>query len=142
RGRSIRRLRAARMGRARSSVRNAIAPTAPGRRAMIGLRAGHTTGLLPVEAVKEGALVLRGGSRRAVLECQTLAFGIKGEPEQRAVVAGWSSLLNSLTHPLQVVIRTRRLDPSALPHPADHNRALRESYRLLVEGLTDARKVL
>ena len=86
---------------------------------MIGLRARHTTELLPVEAVKEAALVLRGGSRRAVLECQTLAFGIKGEPEQRAVVAGWSSLLNSLTHPLKVVIRTRRLETSALPPPAD-----------------------
>src|SRR5713226_4298139 len=142
RGRPIRRLRAARMARACSSVRNATAPTAPGRRAMIGLRARHTTELLPVEAVKDAALVLRGGSRRAVLECQTLAFGIKGEPEQRAVVAGWSSLLNSLTHPVQVVMRTRRLDPSALPPPADHNGALRESYRSLVDSLTDERKVL
>ena len=104
---------------------------------MIGLRARHTTELLPVEAVKEAALVLRGGSRRAVLECQTLAFGIKGEPEQRAVVAGWSSLLNSLTHPLQVVIRTRRLETSALPPPADHNQTLRDSYRGLVDTLTD-----
>ena len=109
---------------------------------MIGLRARHTTELLPVEAVKESALVLRGGSRRAVLECQTLAFGIKGEPEQRAVVAGWSSLLNSLTHPLQVVIRTRHLETSALPQPADHNQTLRDSYRRLVETLTDQRRVL
>ncbi len=80
---------------------------------MIGLRSKRTTELLPVQSVKDGALILSGGSLRAVLECQTLAFGIKGEAEQRAVVAGWSSLLNSLTHPLQVVIRTRRLDPSA-----------------------------
>src|SRR5579864_2440963 len=109
---------------------------------MIGLRSRRTTELLPVQSVKDGALILSGGSLRAVLECQTLAFGIKGEAEQRAVVAGWSSLLNSLTHPLQVVIRTRRLDPSALPPPADHNRALRESYRSLVESLTDERKVL
>jgi conjugal transfer ATP-binding protein TraC len=109
---------------------------------MIGLRSKRTTELLPVQSVKDGALTLTGGSLRAVLECQTLAFGIKGEAEQRAVVAGWSSLLNSLTHPLQVVIRTRRLDPSALPHPADHNRALRESYRLLVESLTEERRVL
>src|SRR5260370_3080628 len=128
------------MGRDCSSVRSATAATAHGRRAMIGLRARHTTELLPVEAVKDAALVLRGGSRRAVLECQTLAFGIKGEPEQRAVVAGWSSLLNSLTHPLQVVIRTRRLETSALPPPADHNHKLRDSYRGLVETLTDERR--
>src|SRR5258708_356763 len=139
---SVRRLCAARLDRACDAVRHATAPAATGRRAMIGLRARHTTELLPVEAVKEAALVLRGGSVRAVLECQTLAFGIKGEPEQRAVVAGWSSLLNSLTHPLQVVIRTRRLETSALPPPADHNQALRNSYRELVETLTEERRVL
>lgn len=109
---------------------------------MIQLRARRTAELLPVEAVKDGALFLRGGSLRAVFECQTLAFGIKGEPEQRAVVAGWSSLLNSLTHPLQIVIQTRRLNPSALPSPADHNKALHESYRALVDTLTDERRVL
>src|SRR5260370_18689946 len=99
---------------------------------MIGLRARHTTELLPVEAVREAAVVLRGGSRRAVLECQTLAFGIKGEPEQRAVVAGWASLLNSLTHPLQVVIRTRRLQTSALPQPPHPHQTLRDPSRTLV----------
>ena len=108
---------------------------------MIGLRSRRTTELLPVQSVQDGTLILSGGSLRAVLECQTLAFGIKGEPEQRAVVAGWSSLLNSLTHPVQVVMRTRRLDPSALPLPADHCGALRESYRSLVDSLTDERKV-
>ena len=37
-----------------------------------------------------------------------------GRRIQRAVVDGWASLLNSLPHPLQVVIRTRELAPSAL----------------------------
>ena len=97
---------------------------------MIGLRVKAYHRAAPRRVgQRSGNLVLRGGSRRAVLECQTLAFGIKGEPEQRAVVAGWSSLLNSLTHPLQVVIRTRRLETSALPAPADHNQTLRDSYR-------------
>src|SRR6202047_632370 len=104
------------MGRSCPAVRHATAPTAPGRRAMIGLRARHTTELLPVEAVKEAALVLRGGSRRAVLECPTLAFGIKGEPEQRAVVDGWAALLNSLQHPIQVLIRTRALEAWPTPN--------------------------
>src|SRR5579864_5261164 len=109
---------------------------------MIGLRSRRTTELLPVQSVKDGALILSGGSLRAVLECQTLAFGIKGEVEQRAVVAGWSSLLNSLTHPLQVVIRTRRLEPSALADPADEHQALRNSYRALVGALADERQVV
>ena len=109
---------------------------------MIGLRSRRASDLLPVQSIKDGALVLRGGALRAVLECQTLAFGIKGEAEQRAVVAGWSSLLNSLTHPLQVVIQTRRLDPSVLAAPTDERQALRDSYRALVDSLADERRVL
>src|SRR5258708_15822837 len=139
---SIRGPDAARLGLARGAVRQATAPAARRRRAMIGLRSRRATELLPVQSVKNGTLILREGSLRAVLECQTLAFGIKGEPDQRSVVAGWSSLLNSLTHPLQAVMRTRRLDPSALPPPADHNQKLRDSYRGLVETLTDERRVL
>ena len=104
---------------------------------MIGLRSRRATDVLPVQSIRDAAINLRGGSLRAVLECQTLALGIKGEAEQRAVVAGWSSLLNSLTHPIQVVIRTRRLDPSALPAPADQHQSLRASYRRLVDSLAD-----
>ena len=109
---------------------------------MIGLRSRRTSDLVPVQSIKDAALVLRGGALRAVLECQTLAFGIKGEAEQRAVVAGWSSLLNSLTYPLQVVIRTRRLYPAALASPADEHQALRDSYRTLVDSLAEERRVL
>ena len=109
---------------------------------MIGLRSRRTSELLPVHSIKDAALIHRDGALRAVLECQTLAFGIKGEAEQRAIVAGWSSLLNSLTHPLQVVIRTRRLEPSALPSPTDENHPLRSSYRALVDSLADARQVV
>ena len=109
---------------------------------MIGLRSRRASDLLPVQSIKDAALVLRGGALRTVLECQTLAFGIKGEAEQRAVVAGWSSLLNSLTHPLQIVIRTRRLYPAALAAPPDEHRALRDSYRTLVDSLADERRVL
>src|SRR6266566_4642220 len=106
------------------------------------MRSRRSTDILPVQSIRDAAINLRGGSLRAVLECQTLAFGIKGEAEQRAVVAGWSALLNSLTHPIQVAIRTRRLDPSALPAPTDQPRSLRDSYRRLVDSLADERRVV
>src|SRR5579859_2079664 len=71
---------------------------------------GSTRELLPVTGVESAALHLADGGLRAVLECPTLAFGIKGEAEQRAVVDGWASLVNSLQHPIQVLVRTRGLD--------------------------------
>src|SRR5439155_14278169 len=77
-------------------------------------RSGRTRELLPVDAIAGDALQLRNGSFRVITECPTLAFGIKGEAEQRAIVDGWASLLNSLAHPLQILIRTRQLDTAGL----------------------------
>ena len=95
--------------------------------------------LLPVEAIASDSLRLAGGGLRAVLECPTLAFGIKGEAEQRAVVDGWATLLNSLSHPLQIVIRARKVDPSAVaplgPVDDPRNTPLRDSYRRLLDEL-------
>src|SRR5207249_8753458 len=72
--------------------------------------------------------------------------GIKGEAEQRAVVDGWATLLNSLSHPLQIVIRSRKVDPSAvapLPPVDDSRRApLRDSYRRLLDELAGERRIL
>src|SRR5712691_12962103 len=102
--------------------------------------------LLPVEAIASDSLRLAGGPLRAVLECPTLAFGIKGEAEQRAVVDGWATLLNSLAHPLQIVIRSRKVDPAAVaPLPAGDDAAtapLRDSYRRLLDELAGERRIL
>ena len=61
---------------------------------------------LPVAAIAGDALRLSDGGLRAVLECPTLAFGIKGEAEQRAVIDGWTALLNSLSYPLEILVRS------------------------------------
>ena len=101
---------------------------------------------LPVEAIGPDWLCVRGGGLRAVLECPTLAFGIKGEAEQRAIIDGWAALLNSLSHPLQITIRSRRLDPDLLapahPDSGQAHGVLRESYGRLIEDLVGKRRVL
>src|SRR5205823_713883 len=101
---------------------------------------------LPVRAIVGDALELSSGALRAVLECPTLAFGIKGEAEQRAVIDGWSALLNSLSHPLEILIRSRQLDPARLaqlPETEDPaERALRDSLRHLIHELAGTRRIL
>ncbi len=110
----------------------------------VGDRSART--LLPLAGVSGDALRLSGGALRAVLECPTLAFGIKGEAEQRAVVDGWAALLNSLAHPLEVLIRVRQVDGAALPalplseDPA--RAALGASYRQLLDTLAQERRVV
>ena len=102
---------------------------------------------LPVRRLDGGALHLRDGSLRAVLECPTLAFGLKGEAEQRAVMQAWSGLLNSLPHPLQFVVQTRHLDPASLAEPTGAAGSpalerLRCSYAELVGRMALDRQVL
>ena len=112
---------------------------------MIWLRRQPTAGLLPVDSLSGSVLRLRGGALRAVVECQTVAFGIKDEAEQTAVLAGWSSMLNSLDYPIQIVIRTRRLDPSLLATPDGMqpiSSKLHDSYRRFIEQIAGERRVL
>lgn len=107
---------------------------------------GSTQDLLPVTGIEGAALRLADGGLRAVLECPTLAFGIKGEAEQRAVVDGWASLLNSLQHPIQVLVRTRGLDswPVADANAGENTRLaeLRDSYAGLMGQLTSSRRLV
>jgi Helicase HerA, central domain/TraG P-loop domain len=110
------------------------------------MRDRSTRTLLPLAAVAGDALRLSDGSLRAVLECPTLAFGIKGEAEQRAVVDGWAALLNSLSHSLEVLIRVRQFDGAALPGLPESDdparAALRASYRQLLDTLAEERRLL
>lgn len=69
--------------------------------------------LLPLEDVVDGVLCLRGGDYRAVLEAQSVNFALKSEGEQEAIMAGYRAFLNSLSYPIQVVVRILPTDVEA-----------------------------
>ncbi len=66
--------------------------------------------LLPLEDVVDNVLCLRGGDYRAVLEAQSVNFALKSEAEQEAIMAGYRAFLNSLSYPIQVVVRVLPTD--------------------------------
>jgi type IV secretory pathway VirB4 component len=65
---------------------------------------------LPVSEIHDDTLVLKNGGVRAILRTTSLNFNLKSEQEQNALTAGYQSFLNSLEFPIQVVIRSRKLD--------------------------------
>jgi hypothetical protein len=69
--------------------------------------------LLPLEDIIEDVLCLRGGDYRAVLEAQSINFALKSEGEQEGIIAGYKAFLNSLSYPLQVVVRILPTDVEA-----------------------------
>lgn len=64
---------------------------------------------LSIAEIKQDTVVLKDGTMRAVLLVSSINFALKNEDEQNAIVSGYVSFLNSLEHPLQVVMQSRRL---------------------------------
>jgi len=69
--------------------------------------------LLPLDDVVDGVVCLRGGDYRAVLEAQSVNFALKSEVEQESIMAGYRAFLNSLSYPIQVVVRILPTDVEA-----------------------------
>lgn len=65
---------------------------------------------LEIAEIKEDAVVLKDGTMRAVLVVASTNFALKSEEEQNAVIGGYMQFLNSLEHPLQIVVQSRRLN--------------------------------
>jgi len=69
-----------------------------------------TQNFLEIKQIKEGLLVLKDRSLRAVMMVSSLNFALKGEDEQSAIIYGFQSFLNSLDFSCQIVIQSRKLN--------------------------------
>ncbi len=82
------------------------------------------TAHLRIESIEDDVVRLGGGLYRAVLEVGSVNFALQGEVEQEALVAGFASFLNSLTFPVQVLVRVLPIDFEA--YVGDLERRARE----------------
>ena len=69
-----------------------------------------TQSFVPVKEVRNGVIVLKDDGYRGVLMCSSINFALKGEDEQRAIIGGFQSLLNTLDFTIQVVVHSRKTD--------------------------------
>ncbi len=74
------------------------------------LKKAPVAAALPFSYLREGAVIMRDGSLRAVLLASSINFYLKSETEQNAIVSGYIGFLNTLSFPLQIVIQSRRLN--------------------------------
>ncbi|MFA7208665.1 MAG: hypothetical protein WC120_00110 [Parcubacteria group bacterium] len=65
---------------------------------------------LDVAEIKEGVVVLKNGSFRAILAVSAINFDLKSTEEQEAIVGQYQNFLNSLDFPVQIVISSRKLN--------------------------------
>lgn len=67
---------------------------------------------LDILDIKDDYVVLKNGTVCSVLQTNAVNFDLLSEIEQDAIIAAFSMLLNSITFPIQIVIRSKRLDIS------------------------------
>lgn len=64
---------------------------------------------LLISEIKQDTVVLKDGTLRAVMMVSSINFALKNEDEQNAIISAYVSVLNSLDHPMQVVVQSRKL---------------------------------
>ncbi len=65
---------------------------------------------LPIAEIRENTIVLKNGGIRAILKTNAVNFNLKSEEEQNAIIISYQSFLNSLEFPIQILIKSKKLD--------------------------------
>ncbi|MBU0535160.1 hypothetical protein KKC62_03235 [Patescibacteria group bacterium] len=106
---------------------------------------------LDIQDIKDNYVILKNGIICSVVQTTAVNFDLLSEIEQDAIIAAFSMLLNSITFPIQIVIRSRKLDiskyvdkvrkvESKLTDPLLKHQA--EAYRKFVQEVIKVNEVL
>ena len=69
-----------------------------------------TQRFLPIAEIRGDTVLLKNGGLRAILSVEALNFNLKSEMEQQGIIAGYEGLVNTLTFPLQIVVRSSKMN--------------------------------
>jgi hypothetical protein len=65
---------------------------------------------IQIKEVKDGIILLSNNQYRAVLETSSINFELKSEAEQDVIIDSFQNFLNSLSFPVQILVRVREID--------------------------------
>lgn len=71
-----------------------------------------TQNSLQFAEIRDGMVIMTDGSFRAVVACQSINFDLMSTREREGVEYSYQNFLNSLNHPIQILIRSQRVDIS------------------------------
>ncbi len=69
-----------------------------------------TQDFVPIKEVRDGIVILKNNSMRAIIMASSLNFALKSGDEQNAIIYQFQNFLNSLDFPVQIFIQSRKLD--------------------------------
>jgi len=74
------------------------------------IQAKATQEFVPIKEVRDGTIVLKDNSLRAIIMASSINFALKGADERNAILYQFQVFLNSLDFPVQIVVQSRELD--------------------------------
>jgi len=69
-----------------------------------------TQEFVPIKEIRDGIVILKDGSMRAVVMASSINFALKSADEQQAVIMQFQNFLNGLDFSVQISIQSRELD--------------------------------
>ncbi|MCW1929947.1 MAG: hypothetical protein KIH62_001360 [Candidatus Kerfeldbacteria bacterium] len=106
---------------------------------------------IPFGEIRDNVIIMKDGTLRTVILVSSLNFALKSEDEQKGIVQGYVSFLNSVDFELQIVIQSRRLniekylaklDTLAKQQDNELLRKQTKSYRVFIERLVEQADIM
>jgi len=69
-----------------------------------------TQSTLQLSELRDGMVIMLDGSFRAVIACKSINFDLMSDREREGVEYSYQNFLNSLTFPVQILVRSQRVD--------------------------------
>lgn len=110
-----------------------------------------TQKFIEIEDIDKNIVMFSDGSCVAVLSIKSVNFELLSEKEQEALIYAYAGFLNSLSFPIQILVRTQRKDISSYLHQLEEQEKNQKnpklqssirSYRIFVSRMVRERNVL
>ena len=69
-----------------------------------------TQNTLQFSEIRDGMVIMNDGSMRAVIACKSINFDLMSDREREGVEYSYQNFLNSLNFPIQILVRSQRVD--------------------------------
>ena len=69
-----------------------------------------TQDFVPIKEIRDGIVILKDGSMRAVVMASSVNFALKSADEQQGIIMQFQNFLNGLDFSIQISIQSRELD--------------------------------
>jgi hypothetical protein len=76
----------------------------------MAIKATATQEFVPIENIRDGVVIVKGGGMRAIILASSINFSLKSDDEKTAILSQFQDFVNSLDFSVQIFMQSRKLD--------------------------------